>query len=137
MITPEEFANANARGKALRDSPTAVLAATYNARRGRVIIHLRNGLELSFDPKQIQGLTEATPADLRTIEVSPMRIGLHFPSLDADIHVPSLLAGALGSSKWMAAQLGASGGQSRSPRKKRAARANGKLGGRPRKNAAS
>jgi len=43
------------------------------------------------------------------------------------------LEGFLGSKRWMAAQLGKAGGQTRSKAKAAAARSNGKLGGRPRK----
>jgi len=62
---------------------------------------------------------------------------LHFPKLDADLYLPSLLEGFLGSRRWMAAQLGKAGGQVRSVAKVAAVRANGKLGGRPKKAAAS
>ena len=78
-------------------------------------------------------LEKATPADLSEIEISPEGFGLHFPRLDADLYVPGLLAGQLGSKAWMAARLGREGGKARTPAKQAAARANGKLGGRPRK----
>ena len=45
------------------------------------------------------------------------------------------MQGHFGSRKWMAARLGATGGASRSKAKVAAAKANGKLGGRPRKTA--
>jgi hypothetical protein len=133
MITPDQFNTATARGNAARESGNAVVSAGYSARRARVVLQFRNGLEVAFDPRQVQGLDRAKPADLRTIQISPSGTGLYFPKVDADVFVPGLLSGLFGSRKWMAAQLGASGGQSRSPRKKKAARANGKLGGRPRK----
>jgi hypothetical protein len=60
-------------------------------------------------------------------------LGLHFPTLDADLYLPSLLEGFLGSRRWMAAQLGKAGGSVTSSAKTAAARANGKRGGRPRK----
>ena len=53
--------------------------------------------------------------------------------LDADLYLPALLEGFLGSRKWMARRLGMAGGKSRSAAKKLAARNNGKLGGRPKK----
>jgi hypothetical protein len=56
-----------------------------------------------------------------------------FPKLDADLWLPALLEGVFGSRRWMAARLGARGGKAKSKAKARAARANGKLGGRPRK----
>jgi hypothetical protein len=70
---------------------------------------------------------------LNRIEISPSGFGLHFPALDADLDVPGLLEGFLGSKTWMASRLGQIGGQSSSKTKKAAARANGRLGGRPKK----
>ncbi len=90
-------------------------------------------MELILSPREVEGLENATPNQLSTIEISPTGLGLHFPKLDADIYLPALLEGVLGSKKWMASRLGSVGGQQTSTAKKRAARANGKLGGRPRK----
>ena len=70
------------------------------------------------------------------IELDADGFGLHFPTLDADVWLPGLLAGHFGSKNWMAARMGKAGGQSRSAAKVAASRANGKLGGRPRKNVA-
>jgi hypothetical protein len=65
--------------------------------------------------------------------VEALGLGIHFPRLDADFHVPALLEGVLGSKAWMAARLGAAGGRARGGAKAAAARANGERGGRPRK----
>ena len=75
----------------------------------------------------------ATVDQLSSIEVSPSGLGLHFPALDADVYLPGLVAGAFGSAQWMAAQLGATGGQVRTAAKVAASRMNGAKGGRPRK----
>jgi hypothetical protein len=64
---------------------------------------------------------------------APSGFGIHFPVLDADLYVPGILEGFLGSKRWMASRLGQLGGQSRSRAKRAASRANGRLGGRPRK----
>jgi hypothetical protein len=64
------------------------------------------------------------------IEVDAFGLGLHFPRMDADLHVPALLEGVLGSKSWMAARLGAAGGRVRSNVKAAAWRDNGKRGGR-------
>jgi hypothetical protein len=101
-----------------------------------MVVSLRNGLELAFAPQIVQGLESAAPADLTEAQISPSGFGIHFPRLDADVYLPALLQGVLGSKKWMAAQLGAAGGKSSSAAKRRAARANGRRGGRPRKRAA-
>jgi hypothetical protein len=97
------------------------------------VVHLSSKLILSFSPHDVQGLQNARPSQLDAIEISPSGFGIHFPKLDADIYIPGLLEGFLGSKKWMAARLGQIGGQSRSSVKRAASRANGKLGGRPKK----
>jgi hypothetical protein len=88
---------------------------------------------VSFSPSDVEGLEDARPSQLNEIEISPSGFGIHFPAVDADLYVPGLLEGFLGSKAWMASRLGQLGGQSRSKAKKLASRANGKLGGRPRK----
>ena len=125
--------DANARGqKVLANTPTAV-AARYDRRVGRVVIALSSGLEIGFKPHDAQGLEAARPAQLADIEISPSGLGLHFPQLDADLYLPALLQGFLGSRQWMAQAMGKVGGKAVTPQKADAARANGRLGGRPRK----
>jgi len=82
-------------------------------------------------------LETAKPSQLNEIEITPSGFGIHFPKLDADLYVPGLLEGFLGSKRWMASRLGQAGGQSRSSAKRAASRANGRLGGRPKKVAGS
>lgn len=81
--------------------PMAAIAARYEPRIGQIMIKLRCGLCLAFCPGDIQGLEAAKKADLKCIEISPRGVGIHFPSLDVDIHIPSLLRGQLGSQQWM------------------------------------
>ena len=112
--------------------PKAV-SAYYDRKSGHIVINLASKLTLSFSPRDAQGLEQAKPSQLDEIEISPSGFGIHFPRLDADLFVPGLLEGFLGSRKWMAAKLGQAGGQSRTKAKKAASRANGELGGRPKK----
>ena len=129
----EEIEAANERAAArLRRTPTAT-AARYDRRIGRLVIDLSSGLSIAFRPQDAQGFEQAKPEQLANIEISPSGLGLHFPAIDADIYLPGLLEGFLGSRRWMAAQLGKAGGSATSPAKTRAVRANGKLGGRPKK----
>jgi hypothetical protein len=72
---------------------------------------------------------------LAKIEISPSGFGVHFPDLDADLYLPGLLEGVFGSRKWLASQLGKTGGRSISAAKTAASRSNGKRGGRPKKKA--
>lgn len=122
---------ANQRARNLQASLPKAVSAHYDRRIGRIVIHLNSKLDLAFSPRDAEGLEDATPAQLDTIEISPSGFGIHFPKLDADLYLPSLLEGLLGSKKWMASRLGAIGGKSRSVAKRTAAKANGRLGGRP------
>jgi uncharacterized protein DUF2442 len=107
------------------------VAARYDRRSDRVIVELNTGYEVAFAPGRAQGLERVKPSALEVIEISPSGLGLHFPKLDADLWLPGVLEGLFGSRRWMAARLGAHGGKAKSKAKARAARANGKLGGRP------
>jgi hypothetical protein len=131
MASRTEFDRANERGKNLRSGVPTAVAAHYDRRMRRVVIRLSSGLDVAFSPHDAQGLENAKPSQLAKIEISASGFGIFFPELDADIYLPALLQGFLGSRKWMAARLGAAGGKSRSAAKSSAARRNGKLGGRP------
>lgn len=78
------------------------------------------------------GLAAAGTKVLADIRISPSGYGIFFPKLDVDIYLPALMEGIFGTKAWMA-ERGRKGGQASSKAKKTAARANGKLGGRPRK----
>jgi hypothetical protein len=112
--------------------PRAVVAH-FDHKSGRIVIRLSSNLDVSFSPSDAQGLEGAKPSQLEDIEISPSGFGIHFPRIDADLYVPALLEGFLGSRKWMAARLGKVGGWSRSGAKRSASRRNGRLGGRPKK----
>jgi len=133
MTTRNEFEAAKHRAAELKASTPHAIAARYDRKSNRVILSLNTKLEIMFSPKNAQGLEHAKPSELTSIEISPSGFGIHFPKLDADLYVPALLEGFLGSRKWMAARLGAQGGKAKTKAKASAARANGVLGGRPRK----
>jgi hypothetical protein len=133
MALHDNFEIAKQRAKALQSSLPKAISARYDRKSGRIVIELSSKLSLSFSPNDIQGLQKAKPTQLDEIEITPSGFGIHFPKLDADIYVPGLLEGFLGSRKWMASKLGQAGGQSTSMAKRSASRANGKLGGRPKK----
>ena len=135
-VTEQQFADAEARMEALRQTGHAV-SARYDRRASRIVVRLNTGLELAFPPALAEGLANAAPDDLAEIEITPAGLGLHWPKLDADLYIPALLQGVFGSRQWMAAQLGATGGRARSPSKAASSRTNGRKGGRPRKKTAS
>ena len=132
-ITESDLQQAEQRMRERLEGQPRAVGARYDRRVSRVVVTLSNGLELAFPPRLAEGLADAKAADLMVIEITPTGLGLHWPQLDADLYLPSLLAGVFGSPAWMAAQLGRSGGQSRSESKAFAARENGRKGGRPRK----
>jgi hypothetical protein len=132
-ITDEEIEAATRRGEASRAQSPQALAARYDSARGLVEIALANGAFFSFPPSLAQALQGATTAQLKAIEVVGAGTGLHFPAIDADLYIPALIEGVFGSKTWMAARMGQQGGLARTDSKAAAARANGKLGGRPRK----
>ena len=133
MKSDDNFEQANRRARELQAHAPRAVSARYDPKTGRIVIHLSSKLIVSFAPEDAQGLENARPSQLNEIEISPSGFGLHFPAVDADLYVPGLLEGFLGSKSWMASRLGQIGGQATSRARKAASRANGKLGGRPRK----
>jgi hypothetical protein len=82
-------------------------------------------------PKLLQGLREASAAQLARVDLTPLGTGLHWEELDADLGVAELAAGIFGSKAWMS-ELARHAGSRSSVRKAASSRQNGKLGGRPR-----
>ena len=132
-LTDKEFEAANRRGREKKAQFPAAVAVHYDRRTSRIVISLESSLQISFAPRDVQGLEQARPEDLADAEISPSGLGVHFPRIDADLYIPALLEGFLGSQRWMASQMGKVGGQASTDAKAAAARQNGKLGGRPRK----
>jgi hypothetical protein len=132
MKPNDDVEKANRRAGELQAKVPRAISACYDRKTGRIVIHLSSKLIVSFAPEDAQGLENARPSQLSEIEISPSGFGLHFPAVDADLYVPGLLEGFLGSKTWMASRLGQIGGRSTSKLKKAASRANGRLGGRPR-----
>src|SRR5580704_14763519 len=126
-VIERELERAEARMRARRHAGHAV-SARYDRRAARIVVTLNTGVQVAFPVHLAEGLAGAPPADLSEIEISPAGLGLHWPRLDADVYVPALLQGVLGSKSWMARQLGATGGRARSAAKATASRENGRKG---------
>jgi hypothetical protein len=133
MALHDNFELASRRAKDLQASVPKAVSARYDRRNGRIVIQLSSKLDVSFSPHDAQGLEKARPSQLEEIEISPSGFGIHFPKLDADLYLPAILEGFLGSKRWMASRLGQAGGRSRSAAKRAASKANGRLGGRPKR----
>jgi hypothetical protein len=126
-----EIDRALARGRRRAATEPQASSARYDRRTGRVIVELTNGCSFVFPARSLQGLAKASDAELARIEIMGIGYGLHWPALDADFTVPGLLMGVFGTRAWMASELARRAGQSTSPAKAAAARANGRKGGRP------
>ena len=130
-LTDMEIAAATERGRIARETEPRAASASYDRQSGRVIVDLTNGCTFAFPPRLAQGLEDATDDQLAALEVLGLGYGLHWEALDVDLSIPGLLAGIFGTKAFMARRAG----QTRSPAKAAAARANGAKGGRPRKSA--
>lgn len=131
MTTNAEIDRAIARARRLRDKPL-VAGVEYLPGPGLdlFILKLTDGRRRVLPREDLQGLQSGTKEQLAHMEIVGGGTGLHWPDLDADLYVPALLRGIYGSKLWMA-KIGRRGGMARSAAKKQAARANGRLGGRP------
>ena len=115
--------------------PTAV-EARYRRAGDLVIITFEDGIAVHIPRHLLQGLEDATPAQLSTVTIEGPGTGLVWPTLDVAHYIPDVVAGIFGTRRWMA-QLGRRGGAKTSSAKAEAARANGAKGGRPRKRKAA
>jgi hypothetical protein len=129
-VTDAEIDAAIARGKVYdAQHPPVAIGATY--RGGAIEIRFATGVEVRVPAKLLQGLQHASDAERAAVELLGGEM-LHWETLDVDHYIPMLLAGIFGSRRWMS-EIGKRGGSVRSDAKTRAARRNGRKGGRPRK----
>jgi len=133
FLVPPEIDRALARGRRRAVSEPQAERAHYERRTGRVVVDLTNGCSFVFPARSLQGLAQATDAELAEIEILGAGHGLHWPALDADFTAPGLLMGVFGTRAWMMSELARRAGQTKSKAKAAAARANGRKGGRPRR----
>ena len=109
-----------------------VAAARYDPGQGTMIVNLDNGATFIVPAAFIEGLSSANDEERSHIMIPPLRDGVDWPTLDIQVDLEALMMGIFGSKKWMAS-LGRAGGATRTEAKARAARENGKKGGRPSK----
>ena len=134
-LTDAEFEAAKRRGDAMLEMEPRAASANNSRETRRVTVELVNGCAYVFPAALVQDLSEAAPDDLAVIEVDGAGFNLHWPTLDVDLYVPALVAGVFGTRDWMKSALARQAGRSTSASKAAAARENGRMGGRPRKQA--
>ncbi len=128
-----QIAQAQQRWHELEAVEPRAVSVHYDEIENLIIIKLKNGAIFSFPPKLAQGLANASPEQLADVWLPPSGSSVHWESLDVDFGIPELVAGIFGTKAWMS-ELGRKGGQTNSVAKTKAARENGRKGGRPKKN---
>ncbi len=133
VTTGAEINRAIAQAQSLRDE-LRVVEVEYRPGPGLdlLILKLSDGRRHLIPREDLQGLQSATKEQVAEVEIIGNGTGLHWPALDLDHYVPSLLRRIYGTRSWMA-EIGRNGGSAKSVAKKRASRVNGLKGGRPRK----
>lgn len=131
-----EFQNAVEAGN---NEPRAI-SVRFDRASKRLQIELQDGVAMMIPVASIQGLEKAKAREIEAVELLAQGYALHWPAMDVDVTVPGLVAGVFGTRQWMRqiasgflSQAGRKGGSASTKAKRTAARANGKLGGRPRK----
>ena len=126
MVDPIDagFEAAEARGREMMKSEPRAVAAHYDPETGRVAVELANGCTYIFPAQLAQELHGADDEALSAIVVDGAGFNLHWPVIDADLHVPALVAGVFGTQEWMAKQRARAAGRGRSPRPGRRQRDN-------------
>ncbi|MGH8453726.1 MAG: DUF2442 domain-containing protein, partial [Nevskiales bacterium] len=119
-----EYATSVKRGKKQDAQEPRAISAHYDHRAQRIVVELRNGFVIAFPVHLAQGLRGALPAQLAAVEITPSGYGLHWEELDADLSVPALARGLLGTKSW-ARELARYAGSRTSTKKAAAARRNG------------
>jgi hypothetical protein len=108
--------------------------ASYDPGSRQINVGLTNGASFSFPVEWIASLRTATEEQLAEVEVGPVGVALHWESLDEDLGVMGMARMVFGPRVITRAAASLAGSVT-SPAKAKAARENGKLGGRPRKSA--
>ena len=131
-----ELAEADERARLRREREPYAVSARYDAPSGQFVIGLSTGATFLFPARLAQGLAGGDPEALADVEISPMGDCLHWARLDADFSLLGLMMGSFGGQAWMSRlrqEVGRLNGAVTSEAKAKAARENGKKGGRPRK----
>jgi hypothetical protein len=92
-LTNADIDAAIERGRIVRANEARAASARYDTDSGRVTVEMENGCAFAFPPGLVQDLAAATPDQLGDVEVIGNGYGLYWEALDADIAIPSLMAG--------------------------------------------
>lgn len=117
-MSDEEFARQYAaaveRGRISDQTEPRAASARYDAETGRIEIGMRNGCLFAIPAGLLQGLQDASPAQLAAMEIMGRGTGIRWRELDVDFGVPGLLEGWFGDRAWLA-RWGGSGWNAPAP----------------------
>lgn len=114
--------------------PRAV-TLTYDGVKKLIHLELRNHVSLTFPVRMLAALENATPTQIRKFRIVGDGYAIFWDSLDVQVTTEYIIGKILGT--LTSVQVASKGGSTKTPRKAAASRANGKLGGRPRKQVAA
>ena len=97
-ITEEDIDAALEDAKSLPDRARA-LSAEYNRALDLIILKISNGQRLVIPREQLQGLEDATEAQLSDIEITT-GVNIGWRKLDVDHYLPYLLEGRYSTEHW-------------------------------------
>jgi len=134
VFTPEEIDEQIARGKELykkevQGNPVAT-GFQFDAKTRILSIRSNDGSRIDFPVSRIRELQHAPAQAIKSGYITKSGDAIHWDELDAHYTVAGLAANIFGTKEWMR-ELAREGGRSTSPAKARAARLNGRKGGRP------
>lgn len=124
MVEFRHLTDAEVQAKARPPLILRAVGAVYDEDQQGIAIRFSNGVAAFFPLDKLPGLEHARPDDLRDTRIEGQGYGLHVPALDADLSIPQLMADHLGADRMLV-----------QARRAAASRANGQLGGRPRRRA--
>lgn len=100
-VTDAEIDAAIARARSCAKYDRRLLKATYSSTSDRLRLVFEDGAIFALPRKLLQGLGNASPAQLRRIQILGDGTGLLWPLLDVAHHVASLVGGTYGNERWM------------------------------------
>jgi len=125
-----QFREATRRGKdELKFAPRAIGA---KAEHGLVTVKLSAGWSFTFDPRKFKHFRKLTDEEIAEVKPYGLGFALEWPKLDLHLGVGNLIYDLIGP-KFIEIESARRRGEITSEKKKAASRANGKLGGRPKK----
>ena len=132
VTTGAEIDHAMEQAGSLGDEPRVVgVEYAPGANLDLLILKLNDGRRHLVPREDLQGLQGATRDQIARVEILGNGTGLHWPELNVDHYVPSLLRHIYGTQRWMT-EIGRLGGSAKSTAKRNASQVNGLKGGRPR-----